>query len=144
MDINDPIITTVEEIRKVLNIENVVGEVIETEDKIMIPVTRMGMGFGAGRGEGEGHSNPGSAGSGAGAGAGGCAAIEPIAMVIVFKGQKGPDGVKVLPLKSANPVSRAIGELGSVAVDVMSEYLKCHNKKTEETKDDEAESESKE
>ena len=48
MDINDPIKTTVEEIRKVLNIENVIGEPVETDEFLMIPVTRMGMGFGAG------------------------------------------------------------------------------------------------
>ena len=50
MDIDNPIKTTVEEIRKVLNIENVIGETIETDEFLMIPVTRMGMGFGAGMG----------------------------------------------------------------------------------------------
>ena len=81
MDIGDPIKTTVEEIRKVLNIENVVGEVIETDDKTLIPVTRMGMGFGAGMAEGQETEAKG----GSGAGAGGAAGIEPIAMIIVFK-----------------------------------------------------------
>ncbi len=50
MDIDNPIKTTVEEIRKVLNIENIIGNPIETDDKILIPVTMMGMGFGAGMG----------------------------------------------------------------------------------------------
>ena len=54
MDIEYPIKTTVEEIRKVLNIENMIGNPIETDDKILIPVTMMGMGFGAGMGEGKG------------------------------------------------------------------------------------------
>ena len=57
LNIGDPIKTTVEEIRKVLNIENVVGETIETEEFLLIPVTRMGMGFGAGMGEGKGPEN---------------------------------------------------------------------------------------
>jgi uncharacterized spore protein YtfJ len=57
MDIDNPIKTTVEEIRKVLNIENVIGETIETDEFLMIPVTRMGMGFGAGMGEGKGQDN---------------------------------------------------------------------------------------
>jgi len=87
MDIQDPIKTTVEEIRKVLNIENVIGEVIETEDKVMIPITKFGMAFGAGMGEGKG---PTGQGGGAGAGAGGGAGIEPVAMVVVFKGVSGP------------------------------------------------------
>jgi len=113
MDIGDPIKTTVEEIRKVLNIENVIGEVIETDDKTLIPVTRMGMGFGAGGGEGKGMQDTG----GSGAGAGGAAGIEPIAMIVVFKGVKGPEGVKVLTL-SSNPIAQALGELGTAAMDM--------------------------
>ncbi len=53
MNIQDPIKTTIEEISKVLNIDNVVGTTIETEDKLLIPITRMGIGFGAGMGNGQ-------------------------------------------------------------------------------------------
>ena len=113
MDIGDPIKTTVEEIRKVLNIENVIGEVIETVDKTLIPITRMGMGFGAGGGEGKGMDNSG----GSGAASGGAAGIEPIAMIVVFKGVEGPEGVKVLTL-SSNPIAQALGELGTAAMDM--------------------------
>ncbi len=118
MDIEDPIKTTVEEIRKVLNIENVIGEVIEADDKVLIPVTRMGMGFGAGMGEGKGMMS--SDASGTGAGAGGAAGIEPIAMIVVFKNISGPEGVKVLTL-SSNPLAQALGELGSAAMSMMKE-----------------------
>src|SRR5690606_2419671 len=118
MDIQDPIKTTVEEIRKVLNIENVIGEVIETEDKVMIPVTKIGMAFGAGMGE------SGTNGQNGGAGAGGGAGIEPVAMVVVFKGVSGPDGVKVLSLKSADPLARAISEVGSTVMDIVKESRK--------------------
>lgn len=120
MDIEDPIKTTVEEIRKVLNIENVIGEVIETDDKVLIPVTKMGMGFGAGMGEGKG---PATQGSGMGAGAGGAAGIEPIAMIVVFKGIAGPEGVKVLTL-SSNPFAQALGEIGSAAMEMMKDMKK--------------------
>ena len=130
MDINDPIKTTVEEIRKVLNIENVIGEVIESEDKVLIPVTRMGMAFGAGLGEGKAPNVPGGSGAAAGGGAG----IEPVAVVVVFKGKAGPEGVKVMSLKSADPLSRAIGEAGSAIVNVMSEAGKMGKGKKE--KDD--------
>jgi uncharacterized spore protein YtfJ len=132
MDINDPIKTTVEEIRKVLNIENVIGEVIESEDKVLIPVTRMGMAFGAGLGEGKAPNVPGGSGGGAG--------IEPVAVVVVFKGKAGPEGVKVMSLKSADPLSRAIGEAGSAIVNVMSEAGKMGKGKKE--KDDTKKSES--
>jgi len=113
-DVGDPIKTTVEEIRKVLNIENVIGEVIETDDKTLIPITRFGMGFGAASGEGGSQDQ----GSGSGAGAGGAAGIEPIAMVVVFKNIEGPEGVKVLTL-SANPIAQALGEIGSAAMEAM-------------------------
>ena len=39
---------TVEELRKLINTDNVIGNPIETEDKILIPVVRMGVGFGVG------------------------------------------------------------------------------------------------
>ena len=71
MNIGDPIKTTVEEIRKILNIENVVGKTIETDELLMFPITKMGMGFGAGMGEGKGAENM----EGAGAGAGGAAGV---------------------------------------------------------------------
>ncbi len=116
-NIGDPIKTTVEEIRKVLNIENVIGEVIETDDKTLIPITKMGMGFGAGMGEGKGGSQSQSEGSGSLAGAGGAAGIEPIAMIVIFKNVEGPEGVKVLTL-SGNPIAQALGELGTAAMDM--------------------------
>ena len=120
LNIGDPIKTTVEEIRKVLNIENVVGETIETDDKLLIPITRMGMGFGAGMGEGKGSDDM----SGAGAGAGGAAGIEPIAVIVVYKGIKGPEGVKVMSLKAPDPLTRAIGEISTAAVEIMGQGSK--------------------
>ena len=130
MDINDPIKTTVEEIRKVLNIENVIGEPIETDEFLMLPVTRMGMGFGAGMGEGK-RDDMGAGG----AGAGGAAGIEPIAMVVVHKGVKGPEGVKVLSLKAPDPLTRAIGEISNAAVEIMSQGSKMMKQKDEKKKE---------
>ena len=140
MDINDPIKTTVEEIRKVLSIENVIGEPIETDEFLMLPVTRFGMGFGAGMGEGKGQNDMG----GAGAGAGGAAGIEPIAMVVVHKGVKGPEGVKVMSLKAPDPLSRAIGEISNAAVEIMSEGSKMMKEKGMERKEKKEKKEKKE
>ena len=131
LDIGDPIKTTVEEIRKVLNIENVVGETIETEDKILIPIIRIGMGFGAGKAEGNGPDKSG----GAGAGAGGAAGIEPIAMVVVFKGVDGPEGVKVMSLKNPDPLSRAIGEISNAAVEIIGQGNKMMKEKGQKKKE---------
>ena len=59
-----------------------------------------------------------------GAGAGGAAGIEPIAMVVVHKGVKGPEGVKVMSLKAPDPLTRAIGELSNAAVEIISQGSK--------------------
>ncbi len=123
MDIQDPIKTTVEEIRKVLNIENVVGKTIETDEMLMIPITKMGMGFGAGIGEGTGTDDM----SGHGAGAGGAAGVEPVAAIVVFKGVNGPEGVKVMSLKEPDHMSRAISGVGTAAVEIMNQASKMMN-----------------
>ena len=66
--------TTVEELHKLINIDNVIGQPIETEDKVLIPVMRMGVGFGAGENL---MGKEGSDAAGAGAG------VEPISMVMI-------------------------------------------------------------
>ena len=72
----DNIKTTVEELHKLINIDNVIGSPIETEDKILIPVMRMGVGFGAGENV---FGKEGGSATGAGAG------LEPIKMVMIPK-----------------------------------------------------------
>jgi len=116
MNIGDPIKTTVEEISKILKIENVVGERIETDELLMIPVTRLGMAFGAGMGEAK---DVGENGAGSGAGAGAGAGVEPTAMVVVYKGVKGPEGVKILSLKSPGALTNAISEITHSAIEVI-------------------------
>ena len=64
--------TTVEELHKLINVDNVIGTPIETEDKLLIPVIRMGVGFGVGENL-TGKEGSGAAGAGAG--------VEPISMV---------------------------------------------------------------
>lgn len=128
MKIEEPIKTTVEELRKLLEIHNFVGEPTETEDKILIPVMKMGMGFGAGMGKGEASSGQ---GGGVGSGAGAAAGVEPVAMVVIFKGISGPDGVRVLNLTTGGPLSKAIAEIGTVITDVVKETRSKKKSKTE-------------
>ncbi|MER2014648.1 MAG: spore germination protein GerW family protein, partial [Methanobrevibacter sp.] len=78
--------TTVEELHKLINIDNVIGKPIETEDKVLIPVMRMGVGFGAG---GNISGNDGTEAVGAGAG------VEPISMVMIPKKGNDAEGVRV-------------------------------------------------
>ncbi|MGB9838464.1 GerW family sporulation protein [Methanothermobacter sp.] len=115
MKIEEPIKTTVEELRKLLDVKNLVGEAIETEDKVLIPLMKMGVGFGAGMGEGTSSESEGGSGSGAGAAAG----AEPVAM-IVLKGVEGPEGVRVIDLRSGS-TGRIIQELGSTVTDIIRE-----------------------
>ena len=81
--------TTVEELRKLVNVDNVIGTPIETDDKILIPVMRMGVGFAAGSGL---TGNEGNDAAGGGAG------VEPISMVVVPKKGNDSEGVRVLNL----------------------------------------------
>ncbi|AAB85132.1 MULTISPECIES: GerW family sporulation protein [Methanothermobacter] len=115
MKIEEPIKTTVEELRKLLDVKNLVGEAIESEDKILIPLMKMGVGFGAGMGEGRASTSDTGAGSGAAAGAG----VEPVAVIVLLKGVEGPGGVRVIDLTSGR--GRVIGELGSAVTDIIRE-----------------------
>ncbi|MCP8304112.1 MAG: sporulation protein [archaeon] len=113
MSAEDQIRTTAEELLKVLSIKNVIGEPMEIEDKILIPVTRVGVGFGAGTGEGTGGRGEGGKGGGGGGGAG----VDPVAMVAIFKGVPGPEGVSVLSLAKPSPIAKSIGEIASTMME---------------------------
>lgn len=106
---------TVTELEKLLSANNVLGDPVEVEDKVIIPVTGFGFGFGSGGGKGEGmgggkgESPKGEAkGDLTGGGAGG--ALSPAALVVAYKGVKGPDGIQVLPLKKPSPIVDAISK----------------------------------
>jgi len=110
MPAEDAIKTTVDELLKVLSARNILGEPIEMEDKVILPVTKMGMGFGAGAGQST-QDNPSSGG-----GAGGAVGVYPMAVVIIFKGISGPDGVKVIPLTTPNAMAESVAELASAVL----------------------------
>ena len=109
---SDNIKTTVEELRKLINVDNVIGSPIETEDKILIPVMKMGVGFGAGE------NILGSEGSdAAGAGAG----VEPISMVMIPKKGNDAEGVRVLDL--SKETNKAISDIGLIVTDLVKNFL---------------------
>ncbi len=93
-----------EELRKTIKVETAIGNPIEIEDKTLIPI--FGVGFGAGGGGG----GKGKEKEGQGYGVGGGGGISPIALVMVFKGIPGPEGVKVISLKSSGAMERIVGE----------------------------------
>lgn len=112
--------TTVEELRKLINVDNVIGTPIETEDKLLIPVIRMGFGFGAGENV---FSNEGSGAAGAGAG------VEPISMVLIPKKGNDSEGVRVLDLSKGNNTNKALSDIGLMIGDIIKKYM---NNDTEE------------
>jgi len=90
------------ELEKMLASRNIMGPPMDLGDKAVIPVARYGFGFGAGSGFGE-------KGVGDGGGAGG--GIEPVAVVILHRDVKGPEGIQVLSLRKENPVAQVIEAL---------------------------------
>ena len=107
--------TTVRELNKLINIDNVIGEPIETEDKILIPVMRMGLGFGAGENI-LGRENGGGA---AGAGAG----LEPVSLVMIPKRGSDAEGTRVLDLTKRTETNKALSEIGLIIGDIIKKYV---------------------
>ena len=110
----DNIKKTVEELRKLINVDNIIGSPIETEDKILIPVMRMGVGFGAGESM---FGNEGSDFAGAGAG------VEPISMVMIPKRGNDAEGVRVLDLSKGSEATKALSDLGLIITDLVKSYM---------------------
>lgn len=110
----DNIKTTVEELRKLISVDNVIGTPIETEDKLLIPVMRMGVGFGAGENL-FGKENGGAAGAGAG--------VEPISMVLIPKKGSDAEGVRVLDLSKGSDTNKALSDLSLMIGDLVKSYI---------------------
>ncbi|WP_407412710.1 GerW family sporulation protein [Methanobrevibacter sp.] len=116
--------TTVEELRKLINVDNVIGTPIETEDKILIPVMRMGLGFGAGENI---LGNEKSDATGAGAG------VEPISMVLIPKKGNDAEGVRVLDLSKGSETNKALSDLGLIISDLIKDYIGSQKEEYDES-----------
>lgn len=106
--------TSVEELRKLISIENVVGKPIDAGDQYLIPVMRMGVGFGACENI---LGNDGNDTVGAGAG------VEPVSMVIIPKNAKSGEGVKVVNLTKGTETNKALSDLGLIVSDLVKNYF---------------------
>lgn len=105
--------TSIDELRKLIDIKNCIGETIETEDKLLIPVSRVGFAFGVGSKENEREMNGGA----------GIGAIDPISLVVINKGGNGTEGIRVLSLSKASELNKAIVDLGLVVGDIVKEAV---------------------
>lgn len=111
--------TTVRELNKLINVDNVIGEPIETEDKILIPVMRMGFGFGAGENLSGRENSRGVAGAGAG--------LEPVSLVMMPKKGEDAEGVRVLDLTKRTETNKALSEIGLIISDLIKRYTDTGN-----------------
>lgn len=108
----DTVKAMVDELLKALSTRNIIGEPMEMEDKLIIPITKIGMGFGTGVGQGgEAGGRPGAAGGGVG--------VFPVAVMLVFKGVSGPDGVKVVPLTAPSPLAEPVTSIVHSVVELL-------------------------
>lgn len=103
-----------DELRKTIKVETAIGNPIEIEDKTLIPI--FGVGFGAGGGGGKGKEKEGQ-----GYGVGGGGGITPVALVAVFKGIPGPEGLKVVSLKPSGAMERIVGEAMPMVMEKINE-----------------------
>ena len=95
---------TVEELERLLNAKNVLGEPIDREGKTVIPIVSYGFGFGAGGSKG------GKSGDGAGTGGGG--GIKPLGAIIFDE-----NGARVEAVKGAvTNVAEIVGDAVSAAM----------------------------
>ena len=116
-----PIKTTVEELRKLIHISNYIGEPIESEDKILIPVSKAAVGFGIG----EQKAGQEIAATGAGI------SVEPITMVVVSKGNSGADGIRTINLSKGNSTNKTLNELGLILTDILKDVIPSKGKDDE-------------
>jgi uncharacterized spore protein YtfJ len=98
---------TVEELERLLNARNVLGDPIEREDATVIPIVSYGFGFGAG---GSADNEADKAGFGGGAGAGG--GIKPIGAIIMDH-----EGARVEAIKgAASNWTEVVGEAAAQVI----------------------------
>ena len=96
---------TVEELEKLLDARNVLGEAIERDGTTIIPMVSYGFGFGAGGGT--------SQKNGTGAGGG----IKPLGAIIIDKAGARVEGVK----GAVSSIAEVVGEVAAHAMDRPSE-----------------------
>lgn len=128
MSMKDPVKSTLDGLLKVLNMDNVIGEPIESDNKILIPITRVELAFGAGMGQGGNEvEDEGFEASGAGGGA----TVAPVAFVMVDKSKEGPDQIEVIPLTSPDPLNKALYDISEIALEFLKEWQEKQKKNEE-------------
>jgi len=122
MSVEEMLKATAGDLQRLLSANNILGDPVEIEDKTLIPVVAYGFGYGGGGGKGE-------AGKGEGTGSGSGGGVSPRAVIIVYKGVKGPEGVQVLSLKRPSPIAEAISEAMPQILEAVPKIVEAKKKK---------------
>ncbi|WP_298669039.1 spore germination protein GerW family protein [uncultured Methanofollis sp.] len=101
---------TAEELRNFVSSKAIIGDPLDLGDKVIFAIAGFGFGFGAAAARGTDASGEGGGGEGGGAGAG----VEPVALLVVHKDVKGPEGVQIYSLKKKGPIAEIIESIGEV------------------------------
>ena len=137
MATDDAVKAAIDELYKSLSIDRIIGEPIELGDKIIFPITKMGIVFGTGL-------HHGTRDYCAGGRAGGGGGIFPVAVVIIFKDVKGPEGIRVMPLTVPSAqfeLAESLGQIVSSAIsrlnasETTSENKSSNNPHKDDTRD---------
>jgi uncharacterized spore protein YtfJ len=106
------------QLKEFLASKNVMGEPTDFEEKVVIPIARFGFGFGSGGVQAK---------DGSGVGAGGGGGIDPVAVIILHKDVKGPDGVQVMSLRKESAIAQVISSLSETLVPQVIDAIKSMN-----------------
>lgn len=131
MDFNESIEKTISQINNVMSANCIIGEAIETETKVLIPISKTALAFAVGVGSSEDNDEK--------AGAGGGASIDPIAFVVIHKDVEGPGGVEILPVVGKNALDDVIYNVGKTVGDKLASVKSskcCKGKSSDDDEDD--------
>src|SRR5512137_1168942 len=106
------------QLKEFLASKNVMGEPTDFEEKVVIPIARFGFGFGSGGVQAK---------NGSGVGAGGGGGIDPVALIILHKDVKGPDGVQVMSLRKESAIAQVISSLSETLAPQVIDAIKSMN-----------------
>ncbi|KAF5437223.1 putative spore protein YtfJ [Candidatus Methanophagaceae archaeon] len=108
-----------EELRKMITVDVAIGKPIEMEDKTLIPIFEIGFGAGGGGGSGKEKTT-----GGQGYGVGGGGGMRPVALIAVFNGIPGPEGMRVLSLRPSGTLDKIVGEALPTVMNKIEEIQK--------------------
>ena len=106
------------QLKEFLASKNVMGEPTDFAEKVVIPIARFGFGFGSGGVQAKDSS---------GVGAGGGGGIDPVALIILHKDVKGPDGVQVMSLRKESAIAQVISSLSETLAPQVIDAIKSMN-----------------